>query len=314
MAEIIMGIDHGNGNMKGEHVNFPCGLVRYTSEPGRFMNEDILEYNGMFYTLSETRMPFKADKTVDEDYFILTLFSIALEAKERGIALSGKDIILGVGLPPADFGQQAPRFKKYFMEHFKHGISFRFNGKPINCYLKDVLVSPQNFAAVMCYKASLFRQYRTVNCIDIGDGTVDLLVIRKGQPDLSVRVSDRSGMAILRSEISNAIQQNFGIHLESSDVEQVLMQEATILDEVIIKEIQKMAEDWTKKIINKLHAYVPDFRTNPTVFLGGGSQLLKQQIEKSKDFKYIEFIEDIRANAVGYEKMAALHHQKRQGA
>lgn len=92
----------------------------------------------------------------------------------------------------------------------------------------------------MCYKASLFKQYRTVNCIDIGDGTVDLLVIRKGQPDLSVRVSDRSGMAILRSEIANVIQQNFGIHLESSDVEQVLMQEATILDEEIIQEIQKM--------------------------------------------------------------------------
>lgn len=85
MAEIIMGIDHGNGNMKGVHVNFPCGLVRYTSKPGRFMNEDILEYNGVYYTLSETRMPFKADKTVDEDYFILTLFSLALEAKERGI-------------------------------------------------------------------------------------------------------------------------------------------------------------------------------------------------------------------------------------
>lgn len=56
MAETIMGIDHGNGNMKGVHVNFPCGLVRYTSEPGRFMNEDILEYNGVYYTLSETRM------------------------------------------------------------------------------------------------------------------------------------------------------------------------------------------------------------------------------------------------------------------
>ena len=54
------------------------------------MNEDILEYNGVYYTLSETRMPFKADKTVDEDYFILTLFSLALEAKERGITLSGK--------------------------------------------------------------------------------------------------------------------------------------------------------------------------------------------------------------------------------
>lgn len=169
MAEIILGIDHGNGNMKGSNVDFPCGLVRYTSEPGRFMNEDILEYQGTFYTLSETRMPFKADKTVDEDYFILTLFALALEAKSRGITLTGKDIVLGVGLPPADFSQQAPGFKKYFMEHAKHGISFKFNGKSVSCYLKDTFVSPQNFAAVMCYKASLFKQYRTVNCIDIGD-------------------------------------------------------------------------------------------------------------------------------------------------
>ena len=90
MAEIIFGIDHGNGNMKGSNVDFPCGLVRYTSEPGRFMNEDILEYQGTFYTLSETRMPFKADKTVDEDYFILTLFALALEAKSRGITFIWK--------------------------------------------------------------------------------------------------------------------------------------------------------------------------------------------------------------------------------
>ena len=43
---------------------------------------------------------------MDEDYFILTLFALALEAKSRGITLSGKDIVLGIGLPPADFGQQ----------------------------------------------------------------------------------------------------------------------------------------------------------------------------------------------------------------
>jgi plasmid segregation protein ParM len=51
MAEIIFGIDHGNGNMKGNNVDFPCGLVRYTSEPGRFMNEDILEYQGTFNSI-----------------------------------------------------------------------------------------------------------------------------------------------------------------------------------------------------------------------------------------------------------------------
>ena len=68
-----------------------------------------------------------------------------------------------------------------------------------------------------------------------------------------------------------------------------------------------------ESIINKLHAYVPNFRTNPAVFPDGCSLLLKQQIEKASDFKYIEFIEDIRANAIGYEKMTALHIQKRQG-
>ena len=89
------------------------------------------------------------------------------------------------------------------------------------------------------------------------------------------------------------------------------MKEATILDEEVIREIQKMADDWMQRIINKLHAYVPDFRTNPAVFLGGGSLLLKSQIEKSQDFKYIEFIEDVRANAIGYEKLTAMRLQRR---
>ena len=57
-------------------------------------------------------------------------------------------------------------------------------------------------------------------------------------------------------------------------------------------------------IINKLHAHVTDFRTNPAIFLGGGSLLLKKQIEQSPEFKYIEFIDDVKANAIGYEKLA----------
>lgn len=305
MAAQIFGIDHGNGAVKGGNVNIPCGLVSYVSEPGRFMNEDILEYDGRYFTLSDKRMPFKEDKTSDEDYFILTLFALAMEARAEGTSLNGKEVVLGVGLPPADFGQQSVKFRNYFMEHSRHGVKFRLNRKPVSFNIKNVYVSPQNFAAVMCFKASLFKKYRTVNCIDIGDGTVDLLVIRNGQPDLSVRVSDRTGMAVLRSEISNSIQQNFGLHLDSYDVEQVLMHEPTVLDGKVVDEIFRMADDWFSMIVNRLHTHVPDFRTNPAVFLGGGSLLLKEQIKQSPDFKYIEFIEDVRANAIGYEKLAA---------
>jgi plasmid segregation protein ParM len=300
MTELVFGIDHGNGNMKSQSVCIPCGLVRYSSEPGRFMNEDILEYQGSYYTLSDTRMPYKSDKTADKEYFILTLFILAMEAKNRNVSLDGCEVLLGIGVPPADFSQQAGKFKQYFLDEAMNGVTFKWNGSEIHFAIKDVQVSPQNFAAVFCYKASLFKQYRTVNCIDIGDGTVDLLVIRKGQPDLSVRVSERLGIAVLRSEIANAIQQNYGLQLESSDVEQVLMKEPTVLDAEVIAEIHRLADEWMIRIVNKLHTYVPDFRINPTVFLGGGSFVLHDQIKASPDFKYIEFIDNINANAVGY--------------
>lgn len=40
--------------------------------------QNILHYNGKYYTLSEQRIPYMRDKTVDERYFILTLFAVAL--------------------------------------------------------------------------------------------------------------------------------------------------------------------------------------------------------------------------------------------
>lgn len=75
--------------------------------------------------------------------------------------------------------------------------------------------------------------------------------------------------------------------------------------------IQKILIHTNVWFVFKMHTKVTHFRTNPAVFLGGGSLLLKQQIEKLLEFKYIEFIEDVRANAIGYEKMTAMCFQKR---
>ena len=147
MAEIIFGVDHGNGNMKGESVCFPCGLVRYVSEPGRFINEYILEFQATYYTLSDTKMPFKADKTVDDDYFILTLYALTMEARNKGITLTGKDVVLGIGLPPADYGQQATPFKKYFLDHAKHGITFEWENSKF--LFEGCICQPSEFCG--CY-------------------------------------------------------------------------------------------------------------------------------------------------------------------
>ena len=44
-----------------------------------------------------------------------------------------------------------------------------------------------------------------------------------------------------------------------------------------------------------------DLRTGKTVFAGGGSILLKKQIEKSEKVGNVVFIDEIAANTKGYE-------------
>lgn len=310
MSAIIFGIDHGNGNIKTEHHVFPCGLVKQAVKPNKVFDQDVLEYNGAYYMLSDTRMPFKPDKTTDLDYYILTLFALKKEAESQKIRLSGKDISLSVGLPPAEYASQANRFRSYFLKNAENGIAFSVNNQSVRCYLKEVYVTPQNYAAVITFQQELVKAYRTVYCIDIGDGTVDLLVLKKGIPDLKVRVSQKSGIGVMRSEIINAIQQDYGYQLDHDIVEQVLMGERTVLPEEIIQQIHQLCKGWVSKIINELHSYVPDFRINPTVFLGGGSVLLKDYLANSADFGKTEFIPDLKANAVGYKVIGEIREKK----
>ena len=82
----------------------------------------------------------------------------------------------------------------------------------------------------------------------------------------------------------------------------------------ILKKILTHTNVW---FVFKIHTKVTHFRTNPAVFLGGGSLLLKQQIEKSLEFKYIEFIDhdlDIDFNAemsrIQKEMKEVLAHEK----
>lgn len=310
MATYIFGVDHGNGNMKTCHTVFPCGLIRQTVYPAGVYDSEVIGYRDHYYLLSSTRMPLRQDKTNDLDYFVLTLFALVKEARECSIQLDGADIVLSVGLPPADYSIQEKAFVEYFKREARMGLMFTVNGAPVRCRLKDVIVSPQNFAAVMTSRSSLVKKYRTVYCVDVGDGTADLLVLRRGVPDLSVRVSLKCGIGVMRSSIINAVQQDFGYLLDDDSVEQVLMGEDTVLPENVVARIHALTSDWATKMINEFHAYIPDFRINPTIFLGGGCILLKKALEESKEFGMMEFLTDIRANAIGYQKIAEIQEAK----
>jgi plasmid segregation protein ParM len=58
---IIIGIDHGYGNIKTAGTVTPTGITAYDTEP-TFAGK-ILVYDGIYYHIGEGHKAFKSDKT-----------------------------------------------------------------------------------------------------------------------------------------------------------------------------------------------------------------------------------------------------------
>ncbi|WP_083631048.1 hypothetical protein [Intestinimonas butyriciproducens] len=65
--------------------------------------------------------------------------------------------------------------------------------------------------------------------------------------------------------------------------------------------IRKMASQFLTEFCNFLGERSIDLKVSKCVFAGGGSLLLRQIIERSDKVGFPIFIEDIHANAVGYD-------------
>lgn len=321
MENIIFGIDHGNGNMKTARLNFPCGYKMQETEPSSLFSKDIIEYQGKFYSLTTNKFSYQTDKTSDERALILTLFAIAkewearlkekipdYEFKKHFSGLNGKEIVLSLGLPPAHFEKHHVQFKKYFQDNLRNGIIFKYNGKSIMAYLKDVIVLPQDYAGATIMMGDVIRENNTVYCIDIGDGTVDMVGITDNMPEKDTMLSREMGMSKLRSMIIDDVINDYAITLDTKTVDGYLKQKklplADDIRDKVIERIDRTTASFTTELINQLHSKVADFRVYPTIFLGGGAICLREYIEKSKMFGITYYIDDISANAIGYEKIA----------
>ena len=92
---IIIGIDHGFGNVKTAHTCFRTGVTTHDKEPT--FKSDLLIYQGRYYTIGDEHKEFIPDKALDQDYYILTLAAIARELRFRGVTTAR--IFLAAGLP-----------------------------------------------------------------------------------------------------------------------------------------------------------------------------------------------------------------------
>ena len=107
---ITIGVDHGYAAMKTAHCSFPSGLAEYEHEP--YTQKNVLCYDGKYYVVGSGRQPLQQDKTVDENYYLLTLAAIAKEIQQRG-AKTECSVTIAAGLPLAGFGREKKSFREY---------------------------------------------------------------------------------------------------------------------------------------------------------------------------------------------------------
>ena len=178
---MLIAIDHGNKQIKTSRRTFVSGVRESDTKPP--FGQNILFYKGKYYTLSDQRIPYMRDKTVDERYFILTLFAVAFELSGANYHTDEViDVQLAIGLPPAHYGAQYERFEKYFLN--RDIIDFEFDGRPYAIYISKALCFPQAYAAIMPIYQRI-RQYPKAAVLDIGGFTADYLLVKNGEADLS---------------------------------------------------------------------------------------------------------------------------------
>ena len=296
---MLIAIDHGNHACKTVHFNFVSGLAQHSVRPP--MADEILEYNGEFWTLSGQRLPYRRDKTRDESFFILTLFAIAKELAFAGPLPSAEKVDLAVGLPPEHYGLLKDKFRDYFKRN--QSVQFIYNDKPITIMIRDVFVYPQAFAAIAPQKCQLKHHLRLF-LVDIGGYTTDVLLLRQGKPDMQFCRSLETGVITMNNDIIRRVGALHDMQIEDEHISAVLAGKETILPEEVKDTIRKSAEQHAINILNQLRELKVDLRSNPAVFIGGGSALFRDYLEKSPLVASASFVESVNANAIGYHAMA----------
>lgn len=181
---IIIGIDHGYGNMKTANCCFPTGLIAYNCEP--LFTKELLVYNGKYYLIGEEHKEYISHKSLDEDFYVLTLAAIAKELSTESITEA--NIYIAAGLPLTWTSGQKADFSAYLMRNKE--VSFTFHKQEYHFHIEGVSIYPQGYAAIAPYASKLTG----VNIIaDIGNGTMNVLYMVNGKPKSGKMFTEKFG-------------------------------------------------------------------------------------------------------------------------
>ncbi|WP_159434684.1 ParM/StbA family protein [Hespellia stercorisuis] len=291
--KIIIGVDHGYGNMKTAHRVFQTGVEAMEEEP--IVSTNFVKYKEKYYVIGESHLVYQGNKTESEDFRILTLAALAEEMKFRG--LREANVILAVGLPLAWMKSQGADFRNYLMK--EQELHFEFRRERYHVHLCSVDVFPQGFAAIVNVGAM-----QGMNMLaDIGNGTMNVMQIVDNKPLEKSLVTDKFGVGICMKEIQKELSKERGEEIPEMLIEPLLRNGIQGRKDDTARKIARIAGKYAADIMKRLIDYGYKEGLVHLYVIGGGACLLKNYTDLI-DKPEVTFISDICANAKGYEYLA----------
>ena len=120
-------------------------------------------------------------------------------------------------------------------------------------------------------------------------------------PDMSACDSLENGVILLYNRVRARANAELDVLLDESEIDCILRGEHRDVAPEVVELVEKEAQEFVNDMLGALRERQLDLRTGRVIFVGGGACLLRRQIETSGKVAHPVFVEDVNANAKGFE-------------
>ena len=254
----------------------------------------------MFFVCGTGRQPIQRDKTINDNYYLLTMAALAQEICSRG-APTECTVRIAAGLPLTSYGRDKPKFRSYLLRP-SQPVQFLYEGVEYSITIADVQLFPQGFAALIA-EPDLLTDEPSLLLMDIGGWTVDIMRLDNRIPNAASCRSLELGMIRCLDEIAEQVRRSLNLSLTSVQIENVLRGSPDSMDDRVKAIIQREAGLYARRILSAIAEAGLDCRAMPVVFLGGGAGLMKRHLPQGSVLRPV-ILDDDKLNAQAYERLA----------
>ena len=306
----VIGIDHGYDSVKTASSIIPTALAVYPDNPLFEHVGDTLECGGIRYRVGEGRKSFVKDKTVDDDFYLLTLAGIARELNRAG--LHAADVYLSAGLPVAWFQEQRQAFQNYLTR--EKDVAFRFNGEDYRVHIVGCELHPQICAAA--FEHTPYIQETCCMLADIGGRLVNMALFRDALPVESHYATLELGVRHCVSSAQEEVRQKLNAELDMETILRILRGQISGIFGEYLELVEKARKEYVRELLRALCGNGYDPGAMRLLLTGGGALLTKDIWPgiSERDDSPVRIEDNLHTAASGYERIAAKNLENGSGA